>query len=188
MLTPARQLTMAAICQLRTLISASRAFQRRARSRSARLDAGKQESLGVGDQCRDGAPIITPNQLLKARHDDSIANVRVAAQRRLDLAEFHPETAPFDLLVGPADELERAVGSRLARSPVAYSRWPGIDGSGTNRSAVRADRRGSRARGPCQPAVAQSPVLTPRVGKPFPSTGGIWYCRRLREHGLITTI
>ena len=64
------------------------------------------------------------------RHDDSIANVRVAAQRRLDLAEFHPETAPFDLLVGPADGLERAVGSPPCKiagrvQPLAGHKWVG---------------------------------------------------------------
>src|SRR5204863_2035865 len=44
-----------------------------------------------------------------ARDDDRLAHRRVAAERRLDLAQFDAMAAKFDLVVDAAEELEVAV-------------------------------------------------------------------------------
>ena len=49
-----------------------------------------------------------------------------AAEDGFDLAEFDAEAADLDLVVGPAEELERARRRvQRARSPVRYIRAPG---------------------------------------------------------------
>ena len=64
-------------------------------------------------------------------------------QHRLDLAQLDAEAADLHLIVEAAEELDRAIGAlQRPRSPVRYSRPPGLppNGSGTNLSAVSAGR------------------------------------------------
>ena len=67
---------------------------------------------------------------------------RVRPERRLDLAQLDAEAAHLDLVVDPAQELQRSVPRRRTRSPVRYSRPP----------AARAERIGHEPSPPSAPA------------------------------------
>ena len=99
--------------------------------------AGSDGLAGRGDArrrpgaCRPGRP--------RARDHRRLAHRRVAAQRRLDLARLDAEAADLHLVVGAAEELERAVRPPAREVAGAVERaLPASppNGSGTKRSAV----------------------------------------------------
>ena len=105
---------------------------RRSSSTSSDRPVGRHH---VGDE-----PLVAgrrPRAPTTARRD-----VRVRGQHRLDLAELDAEAAELDLLVDPAEELERAVGApahEIARAVQPRTRIVG-NGFGTNFSAVSSGR------------------------------------------------
>ena len=68
-----------------------------------RVDPGRARRHHIGDEA------LLPRLILARDHRD-LRDALVAHQRRLDLARLDAEAAQLDLVVGPAEELENAVG------------------------------------------------------------------------------
>ena len=104
-------------------------------AQSARPSASAGSPDDVGDQ-----PAARPSSRATTA---APGDARVARQRGLDLAELDAEAADLDLVVGAAEELERAVGAPAHQVAGAVQAAAGPpNGSATNRSAVsRAGRR-----------------------------------------------
>ena len=75
-----------------------------------RVDPGGARRHHIGDEA------LLPRLILARDHRD-LRNALVAHQRRLDLARLDAEAAQLDLMVGPAEELEDAVGPPACEVP-----------------------------------------------------------------------
>ena len=71
------------------------------------LGRGRRRAVGRGGEVGDQAAVVGA---VLAGHDHGLADGRVRRERRLDLAQLDAEAADLDLVVDPAEALERAVG------------------------------------------------------------------------------
>ena len=125
------------------------------------------------DEVGDQDPIV---RAVARRYDERIAKIGVAAQRRLDLAALHPEAAPFDLLVGPPDELQRAVGSPPRKiagrvQPLAEHPWVGDEPQCRPRRIAEVAAREALSSGIQQTGRAVGHRLEISVEQPDPGLG-----------------
>ncbi|GAA3438554.1 hypothetical protein GCM10018954_081710 [Kutzneria kofuensis] len=116
-------------------------------------EVGAQVRVGVGDHVAD-EPLHAGAVLAGDHH--RVADVRVPAQRRLDLAQLDPEAADLDLVVGAADELQHAAGGPAdeVAGAVHAAAWP--RGVGAERAG---DEPGSRQAGTLKVAAGQADTL-----------------------------
>ena len=111
--------------------------------RACRRSAGGSSAAGRRRARRSRPAACRPGRSSRAMHR-RLGHPRMRGQGGLDLARLDPEAADLDLVVGPAEELQHAVGAPAARSPVRYIRLPGGPervGDEPLRGQARAGRR-----------------------------------------------